>query len=108
MIPTLYAGAKLPPRDERNRALPYVIKTSRGSGGNIFVREAPDWDEIERKLEAFLAHKHGQITGELFYLRIPPGASITSALSPSRDIPENGPWWDASTAQFLSLRECQW
>ncbi len=56
IIPTLYEGAWLPPRKERNWPIPFVVKTNHGSGGNIFVREKPEWDGIEAKLKAFLAY----------------------------------------------------
>ena len=38
VIPTLWHGTKLPPRDSRTWPKPYVIKANHGSTWNIFVR----------------------------------------------------------------------
>jgi hypothetical protein len=87
IIPTLYAGDCLPPRSERNWPLPFVIKTSHASGTNIFVRRAPDWDAIEPKLEEFLAHRHGEVTGELFYRNVPPRVLVEPIIGNGIDAP---------------------
>lgn len=49
VIPTLWSGPSLPPREERKWPIPYVIKGSHGSGWNYFVHSAQDedWDRIE-------------------------------------------------------------
>ena len=67
VIPTLFAGPSLPPQAERNWPLPYVIKTNHGSGGNIFVREAPDWDLIDARLQDMMECDFSAISGETFY-----------------------------------------
>lgn len=67
VIPTLYAGPRLPPVNERNWSLPYVVKTNHGSGGNIFVREAPDWPNIEAKLHQLMSYDFASVSGETFY-----------------------------------------
>jgi len=72
LIPTFYAGATLPPVEERNWPLPFIVKTSHTSGGNISVRERPDWPAIERQLATFLAFDYSQASGEQFYKAIPP------------------------------------
>lgn len=67
VIPTLFSGPELPPLGERTWPVPYVIKTNHGSGGNIFVRESPDWSAIEARLAEMLACDFSAISGETFY-----------------------------------------
>lgn len=67
VIPTIYHGPGLPPRSERNWPIPYVLKTNHSSGGNIFVREPPDWDVIEERLNTLLAFDFSSVSGETFY-----------------------------------------
>ena len=72
LIPTLWSGKSLPPREERNWPLPFVIKANNGSGGHIFVEDDPDWPAIEERVEALLACDYGKQTHEYFYSRIDP------------------------------------
>jgi hypothetical protein len=69
VIPTLWAGPRLPPLDERNWPLPFVIKANHGSGWNLFVREARDldWPAIERMTSAWLARDFAPFTFEEHY-----------------------------------------
>ena len=50
VTPTLWSGAQLPLRSNRDWPLPFVLKANWGSGKNIFVRteRERDWDAIER------------------------------------------------------------
>lgn len=70
IIPTLYSGEALPPCEERVWPLPFVIKTNHSSGGNIFVRDTPDWGVIEAHLAKLLAYDFGVLAGETYYLKI--------------------------------------
>lgn len=74
VTPTLYAGARLPPRHERNWPMPYVIKANNWSGGNYFVTgpDQPDWDEIERHVHEWMRRPFGRSMGEWVYSAIPP------------------------------------
>ncbi len=74
VIPTLYAGETLPPREERTWALPYVIKMNHGSGWNILVRTEAErnWDEIEKKIAKWSKLTFGRDTGEVHYSEIKP------------------------------------
>lgn len=69
VTPTLYSGDFLPPVEQRNWPIPYVIKASHGSGLNIFVRTETDkdWPHIGATLRTWLAYKFGYIGGEMFY-----------------------------------------
>jgi hypothetical protein len=61
ITPTLFAGPTLPPRDQRNWPIPYVIKINHRSGGNYFVTrpEDLDWDQIEAKVDRWLRRSYG-------------------------------------------------
>lgn len=73
VTPTLYAGAALPPRSDRNWPLPYVIKCNHRSGGNHFVHSAnPDWEGIERSVDRQLARRFGRRLAEWVYTQITP------------------------------------
>lgn len=49
VIPTLFAGPELPPREQRTWATPYMIKSTHGSSQFQLVDVAdPDWDRLER------------------------------------------------------------
>jgi len=73
VTPTLYAGAMLPPRAERNWPTPYVIKANNWSGANYFVTGAgePDWNEIEQRAEHWRTRTFGRSMGEWVYSAIP-------------------------------------
>lgn len=85
LIPTLYAGPSLPlVRDWR---LPFVIKTSHGSGGNIFVRDDPDWPRIEQQIAAFLAFDYSLASDETFYSDIPPRVLVEPLMGDGDTLP---------------------
>jgi hypothetical protein len=72
VIPTLWDGPVLPPIEDRNWDIPFVIKPNHASGWNYFVRSADDlnWPLIERATERWMrtdwdAHLH-----EAYYNRI--------------------------------------
>jgi hypothetical protein len=69
VTPTLFAGAALPPRAERDWPVPYVIKANHRSKANIFVRKPEDaeWNRIEPIVENWLSHSYGQRNGEWAY-----------------------------------------
>ena len=87
VIPTLYAGPTLPPREARTWPTPYVIKTNHGSGGNIFVRGEPDWSAIERQLAAMLAYDFSSVSGETFYGTIPRQVLVEPFIANGPDLP---------------------
>lgn len=72
VVPTLYAGTSLPPIEDRNWPIPFVIKASHGSGWNIFVRRPPDWSVIDAQLERWLRTRRFRFIGENHYRLICP------------------------------------
>ena len=103
-IPTLYSGDTLPPRNERNWRLPYVIKTNHASGTNIFVRDEPDWDAIEAELERMLAYRHGAISGEVFYLQVKPRVLVEPLIGNGIEAPVDYRFFVAGgEVQFIVL-----
>lgn len=72
VIPTLWSGKRLPPREQRDWPLPFIIKTNNGCGGHVVVRDKPDWDSIEEDVEREIARDYAKVTGEHFYGRIDP------------------------------------
>ncbi len=92
VIPTLYAGETLPPREERTWALPYVIKMNHGSGWNILVRTEAErnWDEIEKKIAKWSKLTFGRDTGEVHYSQIKPMVLVEEFIAgPNGKSPED-------------------
>jgi hypothetical protein len=87
VIPTLFHGPALPPREERNWPVPFVVKTNHGSGCNVFVREIPDWDAIEDKVDEFLAYDFSQASGELYYGTFPREVMVEPFIAQGHDLP---------------------
>ena len=56
VIPTLWSGTGLPPRNQRAWAIPFVLKANHGSGMNFIVRSKQDldWDRIECLAESWM------------------------------------------------------
>jgi hypothetical protein len=69
IIPHYFAGAHLPPVEERSWPLPYVIKPSHRSGDAIIARSRVDldWPDIETRCAAWTADNYGVETDEWFY-----------------------------------------
>lgn len=83
IIPTMYAGAELPPLNERTWEMPYVIKMNHGSGWNILVRNEKErnWPEIEKKIAKWSKTTFGRDTGEIHYSKIPPLVMVEKFIS---------------------------
>ena len=75
VIPTLYEGSALPPVEERDWPLPFVIKPNHLSGPIIFARrqEDLDWPAIEAKCNEWMSSRpHGAQFFEWGYRHIQP------------------------------------
>lgn len=57
VVPTLWHGARLPPREARDWPLPFVLKANHGSKMNALVRgpDDRDWDRLEAQAERWMA-----------------------------------------------------
>lgn len=74
VIPTLWSGSTLPPRDERTWPIPFVLKATHGSSTNLFVRSEAEknWPAIERVVESWLHMTYGTWAREWLYTKIEP------------------------------------
>lgn len=95
IIPTLWHGKKLPPRDQRLWPIPFVVKANHGSGWNIFVRSEAerDWLLIEKNCAAWMAEKYGVSNGEWGYFSIDAQILIEPFMSESQDLPIDYKFW---------------
>jgi hypothetical protein len=91
VVPTLWSGPALPPREERRWPLPYVLKASHGCGWNLFVNSEREqnWESIERTTRNWLQNTHGKPLREWLYGDITPQLLVEPNLSPN---PEVAPW----------------
>lgn len=89
IIPTLYHGIELPPIEQRNWPLPFVIKANHGSGLNMFIRDKSDidWPAIEVTLKTWLSYKFGEVSGELYYTSFKPEILVEPFIARSSDLP---------------------
>jgi hypothetical protein len=74
VIPTLWSGSALPPRDERLWPIPFVLKATHGSSTNLFVRSEAEknWSATERLAESWLTMTYGTWAREWLYTKIEP------------------------------------
>jgi TupA-like ATPgrasp len=95
VIPTLWHGTELPPRNQRNWPLPYVIKANHGCGWNIFVRSEIecDWDKIETKCADWMAQVYGRTYGEWLYGQIKPQLLVEPYISSVAALPVDYKFW---------------
>jgi hypothetical protein len=95
LIPSLWSGANLPPRCERNWPIPYVIKANHGSAWNIFVLspEDRDWERIEDTVEEWLRETYGQSAGEWLYSEIKPALLVEPFMGKGEVAPPDYKFW---------------
>ncbi|RYG57776.1 MAG: hypothetical protein EON56_01660, partial [Alphaproteobacteria bacterium] len=89
LIPTLWSGPHLPPREGRHWPFPYVIKSNLGSGWNIFVRGPEDqiWDEIERRVARWSTDIYKPYLQERFYQDIAPQLLVEPLIGKADELP---------------------
>lgn len=78
VIPNLWSGERLPPREERNWPIPYVLKANHGSAWNYFVlsEAEQDWEAMEERAAAWMNATYGQHALEWLYTQIHPGLIV--------------------------------
>lgn len=89
IIPTLWSGRTLPPRDKRDWQTPYVLKANHGSGWNVFVYDQSivDWPSIERTCKLWLLGRYKPYSGQWAYLRTDPQLLVESYMGSVKELP---------------------
>jgi len=89
IIPTLWSGTCLPPRDRRNWPIPYVLKASHGCNWNIFIRtkEDEDWNVIEEKSRGWLSRHYAPYSVQWAYSRLTPCLLVEPYVGSSTHLP---------------------
>ena len=87
IIPSLWEGDHLPDVSARVWPLPYVIKAAHGSGWNLFIREAPVWDDVEKAVSSWLNSSYALHCGEWFYDAIPRRILVEPLLGNPAELP---------------------
>ena len=74
VIATLWHGPILPPLNQRNWLVPFVLKPNHGSGMNMFIRSLDDldWPKIEHICREWMGFVYGKDRGEWAYFSIKP------------------------------------
>lgn len=95
VIPTLWHGTELPPKNQRNWPIPYVVKANHGCGWNIFVRSENEcnWDEIEKKCADWMTQVYGRTFGEWLYGQIKPQLLVEPYISAVAVLPVDYKLW---------------
>jgi hypothetical protein len=89
IIPTLFSGPTLPPREERTWTPPYVIKPTHRSQKVIFINEgdAPDWDAIDAELQVWNSEPYGVPSMQWAYWPIVPGVIVEPNIAGDKAVP---------------------
>jgi TupA-like ATPgrasp len=89
VTPNLWTGASLPPIEERNWPIPFVLKANNGCGWNVFVRrrDDQDWPHIERLVAEWGRVPFGVDMGEWLYREIKPSLIVEPFLGNSLELP---------------------
>lgn len=87
VIPTLWSGKTLLPRDERNWPIPYVVKANHGWNFNYFARtkEDEDWDFIESRVADWMGTNFGEFEQVWAYSEIEPSLLVEPFIGESID-----------------------
>jgi hypothetical protein len=95
VVPTLYAGAALPPPEERTWPRPFFVKASAGSGRQVRVPDdgPPRWRPIERKVDRWLGSTYGERGGEWHYARMPRRILVEPHLGDPQRWPDDYKLW---------------
>lgn len=111
VIPTLWHGSCLPPREERNWPLPFVLKANHGSRMNALVRKQDklDWDALEAQAEAWLRTDWPTWQCEDWYNRIERQLLVEPMLGDGdTDLPDYKVMVFAGQAQFIQVDTDRW
>ena len=95
VTPCLWKGEFLPPLEQRNWPLPFVIKANNGCGWNIFVRDESDldWQHIESLTAEWRREPFGADLGEWLYGEIRPGLLVEPFVGELGKLPIDYKFW---------------
>jgi hypothetical protein len=95
VVPTLFAGVSLPPREERTWPPPFFVKASHGSGWQLRVSgdEPPRWTRVERAVDRWLSRTYGRRGGEWQYARMPRRILVEPHLGDPAQWPDDYKMW---------------
>jgi hypothetical protein len=91
ITPTLWHGAQLPQKRERNWPLPFLIKANHGCAMNIFVRSVAelDWTTIEAEAAKWLSTDFSNLGGEWCYRPIKRQLLVEPFIGPMHELPND-------------------
>jgi hypothetical protein len=95
LTPTLWHGEYLPPIEQRNWPIPFVIKANNGCGWNIFVRQESDlnWPHIESLVTEWRRTPFGVELGEWLYGEIKPALLVEPFIGELSRLPVDYKLW---------------
>jgi hypothetical protein len=106
VTPTLWHGEYLPPLEERNWPIPFVIKANNGCGWNVFVRQKSDldWPRIESLAAEWRDAPFGAELGEWLYGEIKPALLVEPFVGNPSDLPIDYKFWTfGGKVQFIQV-----
>ena len=91
ITPKLWYGEQLPPLPERNWPIPFVLKSSHGSGHNFIVLSPDDldWSAIQRRAAEWLSQAYADYAREWLYGEIRPRLLVEPFIGQSTVAPED-------------------
>ena len=95
VVPTLYAGDSLPPREERGWPRPFFVKASHGSSWQVQVpaEGPPRWGRLERQVGHWLSTTYGESGGEWHYGLMPRRILVEPHLGDPSRMPDDYKFW---------------
>jgi TupA-like ATPgrasp len=94
VTPSLWQGEFLPPLEQRNWPIPFVIKANNGGGWNIFVRTESDlnWSAIESVVAKWRGPYNVEL-GEWLYWEIKPALLVEPFIGKNEELPTDYKLW---------------
>jgi TupA-like ATPgrasp len=95
LTPTLWHGEYLPPLEQRNWPLPFVLKANNGCGWNVFARQRLDldWPQIESIVANWRRAPFGVDMGEWLYGKIKPALLVEPFIGERSELPIDYKLW---------------
>jgi len=107
VTPNLYSGTELPPREDRNWPLPFVLKANNGWRRNFFARSLADvdWPRIEALCDSWMKMKlpYGIFQGEWHYAEIPARLLCEPLLEIEQGVDDIRLWCFGGRVEFVQM-----